>query len=272
MKNFLLLTALSGLFQVLYSQSWFPLSHSLSAGGTSVTDTRRNSVFQNPALRSYKLSPQLAAEYEHRYAITELASKGLSFLYPFTHFTSSVDFRYSGFSAYHEMLAGIGFARNFGSKFSIGLQFITEARYAVEPDRYHLALFPQIGLAVPLSETLLIGITAYNPFIAAFHYESEVRDLPSVYSLGLSCRLAESVFWRPQADQEISNRLRSGTSVDFLLLEKIAVQAGVMYNDSFVPSLGLGFSGKNLLFDLTVAVHPLLGLSLAGGLTYQWKN
>lgn len=269
MKNQLSLTLLLGFSLGVHAQSWFPLSHALSVGGTSVTDTHRTLLFQNPALISYARGSILSAEYESRYAITELDSKGLQFSYPFSHFTVSADVRYSGFETYHELLTGIGFSRDFGGKFGMGLQLIAESRYSVESDRYYTALYPHLGLYVPLSESLFIGFSIYNPFVMQLKYESGSRQLASVYSAGLKLLFSETVEWRLQADQEISNRLRLGTAIELTMNKQFSVQTGLSYHHFFVPSLGVGWYWKRLQFNLTSSLHPLLGVTLASGLSYQ---
>jgi len=269
MKNNFYLTLFLGCTLFANAQSWFPLSQPLSVGGTSVTDTHRVQLFQNPALTSYVTRPQLGVEYESRYAITELDSKGLHFSYPFSHFTMAADIRYSGFDAYHEILTGIGFSRNFGGKFAMGLQLIADSRYSVESDRYYTAFYPQLGLHVPVSSTLFLGFSAYNPFLMLIHYESGDRPIASVYSVGMKLLFSEKVEWRLQADQEVSNRLRVGTAVELLLHEGFFVQTGVYFNHFFVPSLGVGTKWNRWSFNLVASLHPQLGLMLASGLSYK---
>lgn len=272
MKNSFSVALLLAFSLVVRSQNWFPLSYSLSVGGTQVTDTHRSVLFQNPALSSLLRHAQLGAEYESRYAITELDSKGLRFSYPFSHFTVTADVRYAGFDAYHELLTGIGFSRDFGGRFSMGLQLITESRYAVESDRYYTGFFPQLGLFVPLSSGVAIGFSAYNPFQAQLKYESESRPLPSVYSMGMKLQLSETVEWRIQADQEVSNRLRVGTAVELIFREKFFVQTGVSYHHFFVPSVGVGVEWNRLQFNLISSLHPILGLTIASGLFYRFTR
>jgi hypothetical protein len=270
MKTVFILAALLGSFLSSRAQAWFPLSHPLSVSGTAVTDTQRNGLFYNPALSSGLEHISLVMEYDSRYSITELAAKGLRFSYPFRDFVTSVDFRRAGFDAYHEMLSGISFSRVFGEKISAGLQFILDSKYAVENNRYYHAFYPQAGLTVLLTPALLLGFSVYNPFLVEMNYEMGKRSIPSVYSLGLKVKLSETVHFRIQADQEISNDLRWGTACDFLLVENISIQTGVHYHDFFVPAVGAGFSFKQLRFDLAVAIHPLLGLTVAGGLSYHF--
>ena len=268
MKKLYLLMTLFGLILPGYTQAWFPLSFPLSAGGTSTTDTSRPELFQNPALVAYSVVPYLYTEYESRYGITELASKGLRFAYPFSHFTTSLDFRYTGFSAYHEMIGGLGFSRNFGTKFNMGLQLMVDVRYSVESNRYYPALYPHCGLTVPISDQLLLGVAVMNPFQSTMKYDSGERRLPSVYSLGLNYTFTDELCWRLQADQEISSKLRWGTAFEFEMLHGVRVQTGVHYSDFFVPELGFGFRLKKLQFDLVTTLHPQLGITLAGGLSY----
>lgn len=269
MRKLYLFMILLGSVAPLSAQSWFSLTQPLSLAGTSATDNRRQGLFQNPALAAGLASPLLYAEYERRYDITELASKGLRFSYPFSHFTSSIDLRYSGFSAYHEILTGLGFARDFGGKFSLGLQFILDTRYAVESDAYYSSFYPQIGLCVPLTPNLLLAVTVINPYLVQIKYETDVRSLPSVYSMGLKLRISDAVDWRLQADQEISNKLRWGTAIDCSWFSSILLQVGVQYSGFFVPGLGAGFRYRKMQFDLTTGLHPLLGLTIAGGVSYQ---
>ncbi|KAB2829448.1 MAG: hypothetical protein F9K10_00295 [Paludibacter sp.] len=270
MKNLLIVAILAGSYQLATAQSWFPLSHPLSAGGTPATDTRHRGLFLNPALHAPVKHPQLYAEYESRYSITELASKGLAFAYPFSHFTVTAEFRYSGFEAYHELLAGVAVARDFGGKFGMGLQLVSDSRYSVETDRYYTAFYPYLGLTVPLSPALLLGISTFNPFLKKMKYAAAERTMPSVYSAGLNVKITESVQWRLQADKEISNALRVGSAFDISVSGSVFFQAGVSYLHFFVPALGAGFLVRRWRFDLTATLHPLLGLSVAGGLGYHF--
>jgi hypothetical protein len=270
MKNLFFILILTGSCQLVASQSWFPLSHPLSTGGTPATDTRRPGLFVNPALHALMKQKQLYAEYESRYAITELSSKGLAFTYPFSHFTVTAEFRYSGFEAYHELLLGVAVARDFGGKFGMGLQLVSDSRYSVETDRYYTTFYPSLGLTVPLSPTLLLGISVFNPFSQKMNYTAGERTLPSVYSAGLRIMISESVHWRIQADKEISNSLRVGSAFDVSLYDAFFVQAGVSYLHYFVPALGAGYGLHRWRVDLTATLHPLLGLSVAGGMSYRF--
>ena len=270
MKNHVFIALFLGYTLAGYSQSWFPLSYSLSVGGTSVTDTHRTLLFQNPALISYTGSAQLNAEYESRYAITELDSKGLQFSLPFSHFTVSAAIRYSGFEVYHEILSGIGFARDFGGKFGMGLQLIADSRYSVETDRYYTAIYPQLGVYIPLSATLFLGCSVFNPFQMKMNYESESRQLASVYSVGTKLCITEKVEWRLQADQEVSNRMRVGTAIEMELNSRLYLQTGVSYQSFLIPALGAGFDKSRFRFNLTASLHPVLGVMVASALSYTF--
>lgn len=270
MKNLLIILILTGSCQLVASQSWFPLSHPLSTGGTPATDTRRPGLFANPALHALVRQKQVYAEYESRYAITELASKGLAFSYPFSHFTVTTQFRYSGFEAYHEVVSGVAVSRDFGGKFGMGLQLVSDSRYSVETDRYSTTFYPGLGITVPLSSTLLLGISAFNPFLQKMNFRVGERTLPSVYSAGLRILLSESVHWRIQADKEISNALRVGSAIDVSLYDRFFLQAGVSYLHYFVPALGFGFGLHRWRFDLAATLHPLLGISVASGMSYRF--
>lgn len=248
------------------------LPASTSVANTSVSDAKNWTPFHNPAFVSTKIVPQLMILFENRYIITTLASKSLSLTWPANHFTAAFTVVHHGFSLYHEIMMGLTFARNFAERFSFGLQFNYHTVYFEPSNRYYAAIYPQIGLSVPFSETFRIGFHVFNPFGSHVRGELQTKYIPAVFSLGCAYDFSPEFSWRLQTDREMSSSYRFATGFDYQINKKARFQLGVYAHEFLVPCLGFGFGFSPLTFDLTVELHPLLGLNTIAQLQYCFNR
>lgn len=256
----------------VYAQITSALPASVSVASTSVSDSKNWTPFHNPAPLSTNIVPQLNILFESRYIITTLATKCFSFTWPANHFVTAFSVVHHGFSMYHEMLIGLTFARNFSDRFSFGLQFNYHTVYFASSNRYYAAIYPQIGLSVPFNDTFRFGFHVYNPFGSHIEGESQTKYLPAIFSLGCAYDFTPEFCWRFQTDKEMSSNYRFATAFDYRINNQTRFQLGVYVHEYLVPCMGFGYGFSSFSFDLSVELHPLLGLNTIAQLQYRFNR
>ena len=270
MKKSILLLLFLLSAEYTFSQIANIISSSSSIAQTSVADSRSWAAFHNPAAFGNYTQHEFAFLYENRFFIKELSNKSAQAVIATDLVNVGVSFSHFGYSIYHEMMAGVGLARNFSDKFNIGVQFNYYTTYFAADNQYRGALLGQIGLSFQLSPKLNLGFNTFNPFQTNIKTEYVTKRLPSVYSLGTEYFFAENLRWHTQVDKEISSNYRFATGFDYRLADQFAVKLGGYASKYFVPCLGFGMDLSSFTFDLNCELHPILGLNTLGMIRYKF--
>lgn len=267
--SFLLIFSLSA-FSFAQISNIIPSSSAIAQ--TSVSDTRNWFAFNNPALLGYVEKPEIGMQFENRYLLSAISTKSVQFGLPTKLLNASLSFSHFGYSLYHEMMLGLGFARNFSDQFAMGVQFNYYTTFFNASNSYRGALLPQVGLSVKFSPVFNIGFNTFNPFQTNIQTEFVTKRLLSVFSLGSEYYFAPELIWRTQIDKEVSSNYRFATGFEYQVLQQLAFKLGAYGSDYLVPCLGLGFTTGTLLIDLNCELHPLLGLNTMAAIRYRFRK
>jgi len=265
-----LLLALFILGQILHAQISTIIPSSPAIALTSVADMHAWTAFNNPAMLGYLENPEFALQVENRYLLTELSTKSIQLALPSGLLNTGISFSHFGYSLYHEMLLGIGFARNFSDKFAMGVQFNYYTAFFSASNSYHGAFLPQIGLSVRLSPDFSVGFNTFNPFQTNLETEFVVKRLPSLFSIGTEYFFSKDFTWRTQVDKEVSSNYRVALGFEYQLLQNFVFKLGAYGSDYLVPCLGVGFKTGAFVINLNGELHPLLGLNTLAAIKYRF--
>ncbi len=256
--------------QYLFSQISTIIPSSESIASTSVADIHNWSAFNNPATLGYVDKPEVGLLFENRFILSELSTKSVQFALPTPLINTGISFSYFGYSLYHEMIAGIGFARNFSDKFAMGVQFNYYTAFFSASNTYRGVFMPQIGLTVQLSSSFNIGFNTFNPFQANIQTEYVIKRLPSIFSIGTGYFFSTDFVWRTQFDKELSSNYRFATGFEYQMLKQLALKLGAYSSGYLVPCMGLGLKTGAFKIDLNCEIHPLLGLNTLAAIKYKF--
>lgn len=256
--------------QFLHSQISNIIPSSNAVAQTSVADSRNWTAFNNPAMLGYVVNPEVGIEYENRCLVSELSTKSFQFALPSDLINSGLSFSHFGYSLYHEMLIGLGFARNFSDKFAMGVQFNYYTAFFTASNSYRGAFLPQIGLSVKLSPNFSLGFHSFNPFQTNINTKYVIKRIPSIFSLGTEYSFAPELVWRTQIDKEVSSNYRFASGFEYKMLQNFNVKLGAYGSGYLVPCLGFGFNVGAFLVDLNCELHPLLGLNTLAAIKYRF--
>ena len=271
MKKFSLFCLICSFSTFSNSQISNILPTSVSIAQTSVSDTRNWTAFNNPAILGYAAKPEVGIQFENRYLISQLSTKTVQFELPTNYVNTGLSFSHFGYSLYHEMIIGAGFARSFSDKFALGVQFNYYMAYFNASNSYRGALLPQVGLSVKLSPSFSVGFNIFNPFQTNIQTEYVNKRLPSIFSLGSEYFFSPELVWRTQIDKEVSSNYRFATGFEYQMLQQFTVKLGAYGSDYLVSCLGFEFKTGFFRIDLNCDIHPLLGLNPLASVKYTFR-
>ena len=270
MKKFVLLLLVIIFHSHLFAQITNNIPSSTSIANTGTADSNNWTAFNNPAMLGYLEKAELGLQFENRYLISELSTKSVQLGFKSNIVNTGLSFSHFGYSLYHEMIVGMGFARNFSNKFAMGVQFNYYTAYFGASNSYRGALFPQVGLLVKLSPIFNLGFNTFNPFQTNIQTDFTIKKLPSIYSLGSEYFFSPDFAWRTQIEKEISSNYRFATGFDYRMLQHLSIKLGAYNSDYLVPCIGFGFNAHTFLVDLNCELHPLLGLNALAAMKYRF--
>lgn len=268
MKKIILFVLFTIIIKSSYSQLSNVVPKSLSVANAAVSDNERWSGFANPA--SLASVDKLAAgmQYENRYFLPELSTRSVDFALHSSIVNVGFSASYFGFSLYNEVLLGLGFARNFSDRFSMGVQFNYLAGYFYSEQRYRGMLFPQIGLTAALTPSVVVGFSTFNPFQSGIRTETASNYIPSVFSIGTTYIFSDDLLIRLQVDKEIKTYYRLAGGIEYDVFKSFVFKAGAYNADFFVPNLGFETKIYRFVLNLNCELHPTLGLVNAASVRY----
>ena len=238
---------------------------------TTVARTDVWSCFSNPATLIQPERWQAAMQIENKYLIPELSTKLVQAAFTSEIVNVGIGVSHFGYSKYNEMLAGVALSRNFGDKFSMGVQGNLYASYFSDEAGYQYAFIPQVGMTAHLTANFTLGFHAFNPYQQNLRTDYVEKRLPSLFSLGTNLCFADDFRWSTQIDKEVSSNFRFATGFEWDMVEQFTLKIGGYGSEYFVGCLGFGLHFGGFNFDLNSELHPILGVNLLGNLSYKLK-
>jgi hypothetical protein len=272
MKRLLFFFILLIFHQYLFSQINNGIPSSIGIAGTSVADTRSINIFKNPSGIAYAEQTSFAYQYENKYIINELSLNSAQALIHTSLVNADLSLAYFGYSLYHEILVGAGFARNFSDKFSIGLRFVYLSAYFSQDNFYKGALLAQTGLMFRITPKFTIGFETFNPFQTAIRTGYSTKKIISLFSIGIEHSVTGEFVWRAQIDKEVGSAYRFAGGFEYLILDKINFKLGLSADDYLAGAGGIGLYLSRFNLDFNCGVHPILGISPSVGVRYKMKK
>jgi hypothetical protein len=272
MKKIYSLLIIISYYQLANAQISNIIPTSTSIAQTSVSETQSWSAFNNPAMLGNLEITEVGFQFENRYLISELSTKSIQIAHVSNLVNTGLSFAHFGYSLYHEMLIGLGFARNYLDKFSMGVQFNYYTTYFSASNSYRGTLFPQVGLSARLSPNFSLGFNAFNPIQTNLKTEYTIKRIPSIFSFGTEYFFSTDLVWRTQIDKEVSSNYRLATGFEYRMLQSFAIKLGAYGSDYLIPCLGFGCNVGSFLIDLNCELHPLLGLNTMATIRYRFRK
>ncbi|PIF02605.1 MAG: hypothetical protein CR965_00470 [Paludibacter sp.] len=246
--------------------------NSIAVSNTSTAVLDEWNAFQNVTALAHVNKLEVATQYENKFMIPELGTGSVQAGFNAKYINVGFSYSYQGYSLYNEMIAGVGLARNFGDKFSMGLQFNYYTAYfsAKEESRYRGTVVGQLGVVAHITPKLIVGFHSFNPFQTNIKTEYSEKVVPSIYSFGSNYAFNKNFRWLMQVDKEVSTDFRFASSFEYTMIDALTFRLGASSSEYLIPTFGFGVHLGRFHINLNGELHPILGFNSMANLKYKF--
>ncbi len=183
--------------------------------------------------------------------------------------TFGLSANYYGYKYYNETKIGLAYARKFGEKFSMGVQFDFLRMSILENGNRNFYTF-ELGFQYKPWKVLTIGAHIYNPIPYKVDKVFGER-LPTVIKFGLGYEPSPKVLLAAEYEQDINYKPQFKAGIEYRPIKYLHLRAGAQ-TTPFSASFGLGANVKGLNIDLASSYHPVLGFSPQAAIIYSFSK
>ena len=174
---------------------------------------------------------------------------------------------YFGNADYAESQLGLAYARKWGDKVDVGIQF---NYYMLKVSSYGnaSAINFEAGAVFHLTEKINGGIHVYNPVGGKLN-KGENEKLPAMYSAGLGFEPSDKFFISAEIEKEEDKPLNVKVGMQYRFVDQFHARAGISSSSSAFY-FGIGYKWKAMRLDVTASYHQQLGFT--PGLVLIFEN
>lgn len=176
---------------------------------------------------------------------------------------------YYGYKYYNETKIGLAYARGFGTKVSIGVQF-DYLRLSVFEAGSRNFFTVEAGLQYKPWKVLTIGAHIYNPI--PYKVEKVYGErLPTILKFGLGYEPSPKVLLAAEYEQDIHYKPQFKGGIEYRPIKYFTLRGGVQ-TSPFSACFGFGVNVVGLNLDVSGSYHPVLGFTPQLALIYSFKG
>ncbi|MFN3556054.1 MAG: hypothetical protein ACK4VN_08845 [Bacteroidales bacterium] len=207
--------------------------------------------------------------FENRFLVQELSFGAGAFVYPTSSGVLGVNFTYFGFELYNESKIGLAYARDFGERFSAGVQLNYHNTYIADDYGNKGNLTFELGAIFQILPQLYIGAHLFNPTRAKIADFANER-IPTIFRTGLSYHFSERVVVVAETEKSVNHSPVFKAGIEYQITDPFYIRGGIGTNPT-TNAFGFGLDLGNLTIDVATSFHHILGYSPQMSFIYHFK-
>lgn len=248
---------------------FLPGSRAQALAGISVCLSDCWSVFGNQAGLAKIDRTTIGGTFQNRFLVKELSASSGLFILPLHSSVFAFSVYQFGKTTFRHEKFGIAFARSLNPKLQFGLQFNYYRFFLAEENRAIGSSGLELGFQYQITDQLLLGIHALNPYRTSIKTFSGKYFYPTRFNIGAHYRLSESFGFVTEFEKDLNYPLNFKTGLEYAILNKLFIRTGISVKP-YQLSAGMGFAANKLKIDLAVAYNQYLGNSPSVSFQYQF--
>ena len=248
---------------------FLPGSRSQALAGISVSMVDGWCVFGNQAGLARINHPIIGGSFQNRFLVKELSTSSGFFILPVQSSVFAFSVYQFGKTTFRNEKFGISYARSLSPRLHFGIQFNYYRFFLAENNRTIGSSGVELGFQYQLTNQLLLGIHALNPYKTSIKTYSGEYFYPSRFNFGAFYLISKSFGFVTELEKDLTNPLNIKTGLEYSILDKLQIRTGIS-GKPYQLSAGIGFSVDKLKIDLAVSYNQYLGNSPSVSFQYQF--
>jgi hypothetical protein len=226
-------------------------------------------VSHNQAGLANITSPAAGVYFENRYQVKELSLGAGAFVLPASSGVFGLSFTYFGFELYNETKVGLAYARNFGDRFSAGVQLNYHNTGIGEDYGNQGNLTAELGFIFKITRQLSLGAHLFNPGQTKIGDYADER-IPTIFRTGISYQFSDKVIVAAETEKNINDPLIFKAGIEYRVIDMLYLRGGLGTNPA-TNAFGFGLELGNLNIDFATSFHYILGYSPQLSFVYHFR-
>lgn len=244
-------------------------SRSQALAGLSASLADCWSVFGNQAGLAQIKKLTIGGTFHNRFWIKELSSSSGLFVLPVNASVFALSIYQFGQTSFRQEKLALAYARSLNPRLDIGIQFNYYRYFLDEENRSMGTPGLELGFQYRLTDQLLLGLHALNPYKTSLQTLSGEYSYPSIYNLGAFIQLSESFGFATELQKDQLHPISLKTGLEYDIANRLFIRTGIA-GKPYQLSAGMGFEVNKLKIDLAVAYNQYLGNSPSFSFQYQF--
>jgi len=238
----------------------FPIgTRPASLANTYVMQADIWSVYHNQAGLGFYPHFSLGFHHENKFVIPEYSLHAIALTLPVKPGTFGLSYSYFGYEKYNESKIGLGFGKNFGERFSAGVQTNLHHVYIDGEFENRNALTVEGGIQYKANEKFAFGIHVFNPARAKISaYNSDT--ITTTFRAGTSYIPFEKLFIGLEIEKHPDKEPVFKAGIEYQLIESLFLRTGIFTNP-VQNTFGIGYKIKRISADIAFTHHQILGFT-----------
>jgi hypothetical protein len=213
----------------------------------------------------------IGAYGERRFMLDQLNMYSIAAALPTQSGNFGLSGSYFGFSQSNQTQLNLSYGRKVTETVDIGASFHYHALSQAGIYGSSSAITGSLGMLLHLSDKIIAGVNAYNPFRASWSKLDGEERLPSRYTFGMGYDASENFYMSVEIEKEEGLPVNVNLGMHYQFIPQFFVRGGIATQTSSYFA-GLGFDLEQFRLDVATSFHPQLGLSPGVLLMYNFKK
>lgn len=223
--------------------------------GSAVSDIW--SLSANPSGITGNSTPVLAAHYANYFFDQELSRQAIAYTHPFGNNFIGLGFHRYGIVVYNEIEAKMGFAKQFGQQFSVGIS-VNYHQIQIKNYGTITGFSVNVGFMYKPFEELVFGFYTNNPADQKYNNSQLNHNISQSIHLGAAYHASNQVLIATTISKSRGTAATVGVGFDYKPFNLISLRGGINIKP-FKQQVGIGINHKRLMLDMAVENDKQLG-------------
>ena len=217
------------------------------------------SISHNQAGIAYIEKPTFGLYHEQRFMIKELSLSSIATIIPVSYGCFGAQLNYFGYSKYHELKAGLAYAKKLGKRFSAGIQLNYFSTFIPSSENQFKRINFELGLMFLPYDNFTVGFHVFNP-IADRKTETTEINIPTQAQFGIAYNIRKILTIAAQTEAGYANQPIYSLGMEYLPVSVLALRLGLS-SGSTNYSFGIGYINKHFQTNIAFSNHSILGVT-----------
>ena len=254
-------------------------ARSAAMGNASVTLSDIWSIHHNQAGLAGIKEPVVGIHYENRFGLKELSLKAAVFALPLPGAGGNViglSMTSFGYSSYNDMKIGLAYGKQFGDKYSVGLQLDYLQTSIGNDYGSKSSVAVEAGLQAEILEDLRVGVHIFNPTRTrmleyTIQDKAVIERMPTIMRFGINYAFSDKVNVTLETEKDVFFKAIFKGGIEYHPIDLLYLRGGLS-SDPVYNSFGFGLDMSGFRLDFAASKHQILGYTTQISLRYNFEK